>query len=56
MRGSVAVPTFGGIYFGASTAAQASYVRELMYWPTQLNLADRDKVRAHMKSRYPELL
>ena len=54
--GAVAAPTFGGIYFGASTAAQASYVRELMYWPTQLNLADRDKVHAYMKSRYPELV
>ncbi|MET4618712.1 hypothetical protein ABIE18_000135 [Arthrobacter sp. 2762] len=54
--GVTAAGTFGGLYFGASAAGQASYIRELIYWPTQLNLADRDKVHAYMKSRYPELL
>lgn len=54
--GVTAAGTFGGIYFGASAAGQASYIRELIYWPTQLNLADRNKVHEYMKSRYPELL
>lgn len=54
--GVTAAGSFGGIYFGASTAGQASYIRELIYWPTQLVQADRDKVHAYMKTRYPELL
>ncbi|WP_426302784.1 hypothetical protein [Arthrobacter sp. R-11] len=54
--GVAAAGTFGGLYFGSSTAGQAAYVRELIYWPTQLSLTDRDKVHAYMRSRYPELL
>lgn len=54
--GVAAAGTFGGIFFGAATAGQASYIRELLYWPTQLTLSDRDKVHAYMKSRYPELV
>lgn len=54
--GTVAAPTFGGFYFGPTTAGQPAYLREMIAWPTQLNLADRDKVHAYMRSRYPELV
>ncbi|MFJ4026406.1 hypothetical protein ACIPWF_04175 [Paenarthrobacter sp. NPDC089989] len=53
--GVTAVPSFGGIYFGSATASQGSYIRELIYWPTQLSVTDRNAVHAYMKSRYPEL-
>ncbi|QSZ53260.1 hypothetical protein RI444_15510 [Paenarthrobacter sp. AT5] len=53
--GVTAAGSFGGIYFGSATAGQAAYVRELIYWPTQLGLSDRNKVHEYMKSRYPEL-
>lgn len=54
--GVTAAGSFGGIYFGSATAGQNAYMRELIYWPTQLSLTDRDKVHAYMKSRYSELL
>jgi hypothetical protein len=53
----VTPPTsFGGIYFGPGTAGQTADVREIIHYPTQLSLTDRNAVHAYMKTRYPELV
>ncbi|GAA2141754.1 hypothetical protein GCM10009825_30610 [Arthrobacter humicola] len=35
---------------------QTADVREIIHYPTQLSLTDRNAVHAYMKTRYPELL
>ncbi|ASR79983.1 hypothetical protein SEA_ARCADIA_19 [Arthrobacter phage Arcadia] len=54
--GSTPSPSFGGLYFGSTAAGGAHQLREMILWPTQLNLSDRNKVHNYMRSRYPELV
>lgn len=54
--GAAAAGTFGGLFFGATQAGDSADVREIIYWPKQLNGTERSAVHAYMKTRYPELL
>jgi hypothetical protein len=54
--GAAASATFGGLYFGATQAGDSADVREIIYWPRQLDSTERTAVHAYMKTRYPELL
>lgn len=54
--GSAAATSYGGVYFGASEAGDVSEVREIIYWPRMLNLAERSAVHDYMRSRYPEIV
>lgn len=54
--GLAAAPTsFGGVYFGPTTAGKTADIAELVYWPRELNLTERDAVHAYMRTRYSVL-
>lgn len=53
--GAAAAGTFGGLYFGSTAAGASADVREMIYWPKQLDATEREAVYAYMKTRYPEI-
>lgn len=51
-----AVTSFGGFYFGSSTAGQTAHLREAVVWHSDLSSGDRVKVTEYFKSRYAGLV
>ncbi|AOY72051.1 hypothetical protein ARZXY2_2521 [Arthrobacter sp. ZXY-2] len=54
--GAAAPGSNGGLFFGATAASSPAWVREMIYWPTQLSASERTAVHTYMKSRYTDLL
>lgn len=49
-------PNYGGLYFGANEPGDTAAVRELVFWPRQLDRAERDAVHAYFRTQYPDIL
>lgn len=51
----VATPSYGGLYFGASTVGENAHVREIVVWHSDLNASARASVSKYFRERYASL-
>lgn len=54
--GAVPQPAnYAGAYIGADEVGDATQVREMIYWPRGLSLAERDAVHAYYRAQYQDI-